>query len=84
MVDNSPLTKPMYVDIAHSFDIWRQVTNLILRDQGDVDNLIDELVVKSDVYPDREFVNLVDIVNFIYVTTQARLRHILIKSIGMS
>lgn len=82
MADN--LTKPQYVDIAHSFDIWRQVTNLILRDQGFVDNLIPELTVKQDVYPNRDFVNLVDIVNFIYVTTQVRLRHILIKSIGMS
>lgn len=83
MADNTP-TKPVYVDIAHSFDIWRQVTNLILRNQGDLDDLVDELTVKQDVYPDREFLNLVDVVSFIYVSTQARLRHILIKSIGMS
>lgn len=82
MADN--LTKPQYVDIAHSFDIWRQVTNLILRDQGNVDHLIEELGQDPNVHPEREFVNLVDVVNFIYVTTQARLRHILIKSIGMS
>jgi hypothetical protein len=82
MADN--LTKPHYVDIAHSFDIWRQVTNLILRDQGNVDDLLDELGKDPTVHPQREFVNLVDIVNFIYVTTQSRLRHILVKSIGMS
>jgi hypothetical protein len=78
MADN--LTKPHYVDIAHSFDIWRQVTNLIHRDQGD----ITLLEVKDDAHPSREFLNLVDVVNFVYLSTQARLRHILVKSIGMS
>jgi hypothetical protein len=82
MADN--LTKPHYVDIAHSFDIWRQVTNLIHRDQGDITLLESTLKVKNDVHPSREFLNLVDVVNFVYVSTQARLRHVLVKSIGMS
>lgn len=78
------LVKPIAVDIAHSFDIWRQVTNLILRDQGDLDHLEHDLREKQSVYPNRQYVNLVDVVNFVYVSTQARLRHILVKSIGMS
>lgn len=78
------LTKPIPVDLAHSFDVWRQITNLIIRDQGDVDNLENDLKDKPSVYPNREYLNLVDVVNFVYTSTQARLRHILIKSIAMS
>lgn len=78
------LTKPVPVDLAHSFDVWRQVTNLMLRDQGDVDNLENDLKEKSSVYPDREYLNLVDVVNFVYTSTQARLRQVLIRSIAMS
>lgn len=69
------LTKPQPVDIAHSFDIWRQVTNLTLRDLGDLDTVDGAL---------SEFTNIVDIVNFVYTSTQSRLRTVLIKSIGMS
>ena len=69
------LTKPQPVDIAHSFDIWRQVTNLTLRDLGDVDSLDVDL---------SEFSNMVEVVNFVYLSTQTRLRTVLIKSIGMS
>lgn len=70
------LNKAQPVDLAHSFDIWRQVTNLTLRDLGDIDTL--------DTTELSQFSNLVDAVNFVYTTTQARLRTVLIKSIGMS
>lgn len=74
------LIKAQPVDIVHSFDIWRQITNLILRDVGDIDTLDVALAGLSGEQSD----NLVDVINFVYTSTQARLRTVLIKSIGMS
>lgn len=63
------------VEPYHSFDVWRQVTNLILNDQGDLDQFVNDLSDKN---------NLVEAVNFVYTSTQVRLRVALIRSIGMS
>lgn len=78
------LTDKQKVEIYHTFDTWRQITNFIIQDQGYTQHIHQELKVKADVYPNREFLNLVDVVNFVYTSTQDRLRRILIKSIGMS
>lgn len=69
------LNKPQPVDIVHSFDTWRQITNLILRDLGNIDDIENDL---------RDFSNIVDAVSFVYASTQSRLRTTFIKSLGMS
>ena len=59
----------------HSFDSWRKITNHISIDVGDLNLLTQDLVSKP---------NLVAAINETYDSTQVRLRHVLIKSIGMS
>jgi len=68
-----PLSQKI-VDEYHNFDIWRQITNTISTEVGDLNNLPDDLQTE----------NLTTAVTETYNTTQVRLRHMLIKSIGMS
>lgn len=77
------------VDEYHNFDIWRQITNIISTEVGDLNNIPEEL---NATY--RQTENITDTTEHIedlttaiketYNSTQKRLRHILVKSIGMS
>lgn len=60
---------------ADSFDTWRVATNHVAMEEGDLNNLTQDL---------KDNTNLVDAVNETYNTTQVRLRRGLILAIGMS
>ena len=77
------------VDEYHNFDIWRQITNIISTEVGDLNNLPENLnetyrqsIGSTDTTDHVE--DLATAVKETYNSTQVRLRHILIKSLGMS
>jgi hypothetical protein len=77
------------VDEYHNFDIWRQITNVISTEVGDLNHLPEGL---NETYRNTEGItdptehvdDLATAVKETYNSTQVRLRHILIKSLGMS
>lgn len=77
------------VDEYHNFDIWRQITNIISSEVGDLNNLPEELhetyrKATGSTDPHEHIHDLANAVKETYNSTQVRLRHILIKSLGMS
>jgi len=77
------------VDEYHNFDIWRQITNIISTEVGDLNHLPESLhethrktIGTTDTSEHVE--DLATAVKETYNSTQVRLRHILIKSLGMS
>lgn len=85
---HKPLVEKI-VDEYHNFDIWRQITNIISTEVGDLNHLPQEL---HETYRNANNItdvtahvdNLSTAVKETYNSTQKRLRHILVKSIGMS
>lgn len=75
------------VDEYHSFDVWRQITNIISTEVGDLNVLPDDL---NQIYRDAKndqslhIEDLSTAIQTTYDSTQIRLRHLLVKSIGMS
>lgn len=89
---HKPLSEKI-VDEYHNFDIWRQITNIISTEVGDLNNLPDELDAAyrksledlgQTVVGTEHVSDLTTAVKETYNSTQARLRHILIKTLGMS
>lgn len=67
----------------HSFDVWRRITNQISIEVGDLNDLPEDLqALVKETNCDKH--SLAYALKVTYDTTQERLRHILIKSIGMS
>jgi len=60
---------------AASFDTWRVATNTVAEEEGDLNNLTQDL---------KDNTNLVTAINETYDTTQIRLKRGLILAIGMS
>jgi len=77
------------VDEYHNFDIWRQITNIISTEVGDLNNIPEELNATyrqtENITDNTEHIeDLTTAIKETYNSTQKRLRHILVKSIGMS
>ena len=77
------------VDEYHNFDIWRQITNIISTEVGDLNNIPAELNAtyreSENITDNTEHIeDLTTAIKETYNSTQKRLRHILVKSIGMS
>lgn len=64
----------------HNFETWRLITNEVSIDVGDLNDLSQDL---KDVLSGSKR-DLSNAIKKTYDTTQLRLRHILVKSIGMS
>ena len=85
-----PKTLPeKIVDEYHNFDIWRQITNIISTEVGDLNNIPAELNAtyreSENITDNTEHIeDLTTAIKETYNSTQKRLRHILVKSIGMS
>jgi hypothetical protein len=85
-----PKTLPeKIVDEYHNFDIWRQITNVISTEVGDLNNLPEELnetyrAAEQITDPTEHIEDLTTAIKETYNSTQKRLRHLLVKSIGMS
>ena len=76
------------VDEYHNFDIWRQITNIVSTEVGDLNNIPEDLhetYRRTENLPNAEHIDdLTTAIKETYNSTQKRLRHILVKSIGMS
>lgn len=77
------------VDEYHNFDIWRQITNIISTEVGDLNNLPEDLNAsyresENTADPDVHIEDLTTAIKETFNSTQKRLRHLLVKSIGMS
>jgi len=64
----------------HNFETWRLITNEISIDVGDLNDLSQD--IKNSLPSSKR--DLANAIKNTYDTTQVRLRHVLIKAIGMS
>lgn len=85
---HKPLVEKI-VEEYHNFDIWRQITNIISTEVGTLNDLPEELhetyrTANNITDPNTHIHDLSTAVKETYNSTQIRLRHILVKSIGMS
>lgn len=65
-----------------SFSIWLQKTNIVAKEQGDLNNL--ETLILDAIDDSEDTLNLVNAINFVYTESLKESRNILIKAIGMS
>lgn len=81
------------VEEYHNFDLWRQITNIISGEVGDLNNLPEDLNATyrktlqdagQNPANTEHLDDLTTAVKETYNSTQVRLRHTLIKSLGMS
>lgn len=65
-----------------SFSIWLQKTNIVAKEQGDLNDL--EALVLDAIDDSEDTLNLVNAINWVYTESLKEARNILIKAIGMS
>jgi hypothetical protein len=65
-----------------SFSIWLQKTNIVAKEQGNLNDL--EALVLDAIDDSEDTLNLVNAINWVYTESLKEARNILIKAIGMS
>ena len=65
-----------------SFSIWLQKTNIVAKEQGDLNDL--EALVLDAIDDSEDTLNLVNAINWVYTESLKEARNILIKAIVMS
>ena len=65
-----------------SFSIWLQKTNIVAKEQGDLNDI--EALVLDAIDDSEDTLNLVNAINWVYTESLKEARNILIKAIGMS
>ena len=65
-----------------SFSILLQKTNIVAKEQGDLNDL--EALVLDAIDDSEDTLNLVNAINWVYTESLKEARNILIKAIGMS
>ena len=66
----------------YSFSIWLQKTNIVAKEQGNLNDL--EALVLDAIDDSEDTLNLVNAINWVYTESLKEARNILIKAIGMS